>query len=378
MANNVVLHFRAEAAPLGYLAILTPESTRQLVEAGMKVHVERSTVRCFADQEYEAVGAKLVPPDSWPDAPIDHIILGIKEPENLKDIQALKHTHIYSGYYYKQQKNSVEGLQRYIRGGGTFLDLGSTKHGIGNQTDVFGRFTGIGGFAAALKAWRHQLEHPDGVTPMQPVKIHDSLESLVQEAKANLDKGIEITGRYPRVAIVGPAGRTGSGCLSLCRAVGIPENNILKWGREETSRPGPRDDLLQSDILVNCLYTNRRINPLIDDQALKRPRKLSIIVDISCDYQGPYHALPIYWQPSHFDNLAMPVSVPFGPPLTVVACNYYAAMVPRDTSEYATKALLPFFTSLIGWKQGETWRKLERLFWVKSDAIPQSERLAKL
>ena len=42
-------------------------------------NVERSPVRIFEDKEFEDVGATMVPTGSWPDAPQDHIIIGLKE-----------------------------------------------------------------------------------------------------------------------------------------------------------------------------------------------------------------------------------------------------------------------------------------------------------
>ena len=58
---------------------VTPSVVRQLLGKGLNVNVERSKVRIFDDQEYECVGANLVPERSWPDAPANHIIIGLKE-----------------------------------------------------------------------------------------------------------------------------------------------------------------------------------------------------------------------------------------------------------------------------------------------------------
>jgi alanine dehydrogenase len=58
---------------------LTPTTTKALIDAGYKVNVERSPQRIFDDEEYEKVGAKLVPENTWRDAPEDHIIIGLKE-----------------------------------------------------------------------------------------------------------------------------------------------------------------------------------------------------------------------------------------------------------------------------------------------------------
>ena len=58
---------------------LTPTTTKALIDAGYKVNVERSPQRIFDDEEYEKVGATLVPENTWRDAPEDTIIIGLKE-----------------------------------------------------------------------------------------------------------------------------------------------------------------------------------------------------------------------------------------------------------------------------------------------------------
>ena len=59
--------------------MLTPSTTKALIDAGYTVNVERSPERIFDDCEFEAVGATLVPEGSWTEAPTDHIICGLKE-----------------------------------------------------------------------------------------------------------------------------------------------------------------------------------------------------------------------------------------------------------------------------------------------------------
>jgi saccharopine dehydrogenase (NAD+, L-lysine forming) len=43
------------------------------------VRVEESTDRIYNDSEFKAVGAEMVPAGSWVDAPVDNVILGLKE-----------------------------------------------------------------------------------------------------------------------------------------------------------------------------------------------------------------------------------------------------------------------------------------------------------
>ena len=58
---------------------MTPATVRKLLDKGFKVNVEKSPVRIFEDKEFEDAGATLVKEGSWPDAPSDHIIIGLKE-----------------------------------------------------------------------------------------------------------------------------------------------------------------------------------------------------------------------------------------------------------------------------------------------------------
>lgn len=58
---------------------MTPTAARTLLEYGYEVNVEQSPGRIFDDEEFEAVGATMVPEGSWVDAPKDHIIIGLKE-----------------------------------------------------------------------------------------------------------------------------------------------------------------------------------------------------------------------------------------------------------------------------------------------------------
>ncbi len=80
MAPTTLL-LRSETKPLEHRSALTPSTTKALVEAGFTVKVEQSPGRIFDDAEFEAVGATLVPEGSWQQAPVDHIIVGLKELE---------------------------------------------------------------------------------------------------------------------------------------------------------------------------------------------------------------------------------------------------------------------------------------------------------
>ena len=53
---------------------------------------------------------------------------------------------------------------------------------------------------------------------------------LIKEVKKDLENGLSRTGgKRPQILVIGALGRCGRGALDLCRAVGIPESNLLKW-----------------------------------------------------------------------------------------------------------------------------------------------------
>ena len=55
---------------------LTPEGARALVDAGIRVTVEESSVRAIPMQGYVDAGVGVAAENSWPEAPEDAIIFG--------------------------------------------------------------------------------------------------------------------------------------------------------------------------------------------------------------------------------------------------------------------------------------------------------------
>lgn len=75
----VTLHLRSEDKRLEHRSALTPTVVNKLIQGGIHVNIEKSPVRIFDDKDFEDVGATLVAERSWPSAPLDHIIIGLKE-----------------------------------------------------------------------------------------------------------------------------------------------------------------------------------------------------------------------------------------------------------------------------------------------------------
>ena len=58
---------------------LSPEGAAALITAGIVVTVEECPTRCTPIQGYKEAGCHIAPSNTWPTAPLDTIIFGLKE-----------------------------------------------------------------------------------------------------------------------------------------------------------------------------------------------------------------------------------------------------------------------------------------------------------
>ena len=197
--HRPILHLRSETKPLEHRSALTPSTTKALIDAGYTVHVERSPVRIFDDNDFENVGAEIVPEGSWPRVPRDHIIVGLKElPEH--ETFPLKHTHIQFAHCYKGQAGWEQVLARFPRGGGELLDLEFLQDASGRRVAAFGYHAGFAGAALAIEAWSWQLRLNE---EMSGVKPYDNEDDLLKHIRHCLAGGTQMAGRGPRVLVMG-------------------------------------------------------------------------------------------------------------------------------------------------------------------------------
>src|SRR6185295_4491715 len=121
MADGLHLWLRQEASAVEERAPVVPGDAAALVGSGIAVTVEEAPQRALPVEEYAAAGCRIVPAGSWPDAPADAVVLGLKEPP--AQTWPLRHTHVFFGHAYKGQAGGREVLRRFVAGGGTLLDL---------------------------------------------------------------------------------------------------------------------------------------------------------------------------------------------------------------------------------------------------------------
>ncbi|RMY29864.1 hypothetical protein D0866_08394 [Hortaea werneckii] len=366
-----VLHVRAETKPLEHRSAVTPTIAKQLVDAGYVVNIERSPLSIFNDSEYEGTGASLVPTGSWTQAPSEHIIIGLKElPE--EDFP-LKHIHVQFAHCYKGQGGWEKVLGRFPRGKGTLLDLEFLEDENGRRVAAFGYHAGFAGAALALMTWAWQLTHGKD-EPLPGVTPYENESLLIKDVKEAVESGKAKAGHLPRVLVIGALGRCGRGAVDLCVKAGLED--IIKWDLPETSaKSGPYQEIVESDVFVNCIYLSAKIPPFIEPNSLSSPdRRLSVVCDVSCDTTNPHNPIPIYDINTTFSSPTVPVKLPAQAndlPLSVISIDHLPSLLPREASEAFSSALLPSLLQLNDWKHARVWQQAEKLFTEKCNTLPE-------
>jgi saccharopine dehydrogenase (NAD+, L-lysine forming) len=357
--STVVLHLRAETKPLEQRSALTPTTTKKLLEAGFEVYVEKSKERVFDDEEFENVGATIVEEGSWPGAPVDRIIIGLKElPE--KDSFPLSHEHIQFAHCYKDQAGWENVLRRYRAGNGTLYDLEFLEDDNGRRVAAFGFHAGFAGAALGIQTWAFQNTYP-AIESLGSVDPYPRESELIEAVKEDIAK----TGHsLPKVLVIGALGRCGSGAIDLLRKVGFPESNIIKWDMAETAKGGPfREIIDDADIFVNCIYLSQPIPPFLNMENLNSDkRRLSVIVDVSADTTNPHNPIPVYTVVTTFTDPTVGVNVEKGPRLSVISIDQLPSLVPREASETFSEALLPSLLTLPDRETNPVWVRARELF----------------
>lgn len=359
MAHNTILQLRSETKPFEHRSALTPTVVKTLQDDGYKVFVERSPTRIFDDEEYEAVGAELVPEHSWKTAPNERIIVGLKELE--EEDTPLTHEHIHFAHCYKDQHGWKDVLRRFPAGNGILYDLEFLQDEQGRRVAAFGYYAGFGG--AALGVWDWALRQTTG-QPLGPVKPFKNEQELLSTIKGELAK---VPGqKLPSAMVIGALGRCGSGAVDCFRKLGIPDDTIRKWDMNETKKGGPFDEILDSDVFINCIYLTKKIQPFLTREQINAAgenRKLSVIVDVSADFTNPNNPVPVADEGTTFDKPVYLIKgVTSGHPIDAIGIDHLPTLLPRESSEAYSHDLLPSLIQLKDRENARVWADAKQLY----------------
>ena len=333
---------------------LTPDGAAQLQAAGITVTIEDSTDRAIGIEGYRAAGCTIAPQNSWPDAPRDAIIFGLKElPE---DGTPLVHRHILFGHAYKGQPAGQVLLKRFKAGGGTLYDLEYLVDPDGRRVAAFGYWAGYAGAAVALKCWAAQQR--GGIAG--PVGVYESAQAL----RTDLARDLDGTGQArPDALIIGALGRVGTGVFDLCEAVGVA---ATKWDMAETAHGGPFPEVLQHDLFFNCILARPGTPVFVPADTGAAARRLRVIGDIACDPDSDFSPIKVYDRTTTWAAPALRVHD--DPPLDVTAIDNLPSMLPVESSQDYAAQLLPSLLTLNDLDAG-VWGRANATFLAQIKAV---------
>lgn len=333
---------------------LTPDGAKSLLDRGMSVTVEHSDTRVIATQDYADAGCEIADFASWPNAPLDAIVFGLKElPE---DGTPLRHRHILFGHAFKGQASGRVLLERFKAGGGSLYDLESLTDENGRRVAAFGYWAGYAGAAVSLMAWIAQQS--GGVC--DEVSAYANKDALLADLSARLTK---LGTSRPTAIVIGAKGQVGTGATDLLAGLG---STVTEWDMAETAHGGPFDEILEHDIFVNSILARDGTPVFVPEAAKSAPRRLSVIGDVACDPDSAFNPIPLY---DRATSWAAPVlRVHDTPPLDIMAIDNLPSLLPLESSQDYAEQLLPTLQSLTD-LDGSVWTRALAEFHKHSAAL---------
>ena len=325
---------------------LTPEGANQLIAHGIKVSVETSDTRIIPAKDYKDAGCEIVHEGSWERAPEDAIIFGLKElPSNDRP---LRHSHIMFGHAFKGQESGKKLLKKFKNGNGRLYDIEYLTNETGKRVAAFGYWAGFAGAFVTLKVWVCQQKKKE----CAPLSAFDNKNKLL----ADLSNEINSVITRPSVLVIGALGRVGTGVCDFCNEFTL---DIKKWDLAETCSGGPFQEVLDHEILFNCVVSNPKTTVFFDPNYIQSTRKLGVIGDIACDPDSDYNPIPIYNAPTTWSNPGL--NIASNPPLDVMAIDNLPSLLPKESSIDFAEQLLPYLMQF-NKKHNEVWERSKAIF----------------
>ena len=338
------LWVRAESRDHEARVGIMPEGVRDLIRQGLTVTVEDSHQRIVPTADYASAGAAIAAEGSWPNAPLDALIFGLKELP--ADGTPLRHTHIMFGHAYKGQPDGRVLLDRFRAGGGRLLDLEYLTDADGRRVAAFGYWAGYAGAAVSLMCWMAQQRG----AVMGQIRAVPSQAHLLADLQGDL---VRIGAQRPTALIIGALGRVGTGAADLCRDMGVA---TTLWDMAETAHGGPFPEILAHDLFLNCILARPGTPVFVPASTKLADRRLSVIGDIACDPDSDFSPIKVYDRVTTWDAPALRVHD--APVLDVTAIDNLPSLMPLESSRDFADQLLPHLATL----DSDVWVRAQAIF----------------
>ena len=326
----------------------------------LKIVVQPSKIRAFADSEYKKHGI-----DLQEDLSDCDLLIGVKE-VNIEDLIPNK-KYMFFSHTYKLQPYNKKLLRAILDKKIQLIDYElMTKDG--ERVIAFGRYAGIVGVYNGLKGYGKKL-NKNRLTPAH--ECHNMTEMLDELKKLHFDPPIKI--------LITGHGRVAKGAIEVLKKAKIKEvsnedfiskefdhtvfTNLAvdayfsrisdgKFDQEEYYKDpsGYKSDFMKyarhTDLYVACHYWDPRGPYIFTKEDARSPEfKIKMIADISCDINGPIASTlrastiedPFYgYDPNHEKEVDFYDDNSIG----VMAVDNLPCELPRDASRSFGKSFL--------------------------------------
>ncbi|MDP6908185.1 MAG: NAD(P)-dependent oxidoreductase [Flavobacteriales bacterium] len=334
---------------------LTPAHCAHLMQTypDLEIRVQRSPIRCFADEDYTNVGIELV--DDVNDC---DVIFGVKEVKN--DMLADSKTMFFFSHTIKEQPYNRQLLQEILKKNIRLIDYETLTYSNGFRVLGFGRYAGIVGAYNALIAHGKRYKTFD----LKPAYRCEDMKEMGREMeKVDLGNG---------KIIISGGGKVANGAKETLNAAGIREVSIPEFLNEEFDEavycnadildyhekdgkpPASFADFIKdttvwkntftkftkvADIFISAhFWDNRSAHFFTEEDVRSDDFKVKVIADITCDIRGSVPttlrastiADPIYG----YNNTTGEEAGAYAEnSITIMAVDNLPCEVPKDASE---------------------------------------------
>ena len=352
---------------------LTPKKCVELQATypGVRVRVQPSPHRAYADQEYRDLGLEVAEDLT----PCD-ILLGVKEVPVAELLPGK--TYLFFSHTVKQQPQNRALLQAVLRERITLLDYELLTNAAGERIVAFGRYAGIVGAYNGLLTYGRK----HGLYDLKPAYQCVDMDDMQEEF-------FKIKTLPPIKLAVTGSGRVAGGALEVLDKMGLRQVSVHDYLHRDFRQPvyaqlrspdyhrrldGRAWDtahfhqhpaqygstfarfLPLTDLLIACAYWHPAAPRLFAEADTQRPDfKLNTIADVTCDVNG---SIPLTKRSStitapafDYNPATGELEAPYARPtnITLMAVDNLPCELPRNASrDFGRQLLDQVFPHLLG------------------------------
>jgi alpha-aminoadipic semialdehyde synthase len=376
----------------GRTSLAPVDAAKVIKDFGLDISVEPSKKRAFSMDEYLAAGVKQADSSTEYD-----VIVGVKEiPIELLSDTAK--TYIFFSHTIKGQKENMPALQKIMDSGSTLIDYEKIVNENGIRLVAFGYHAGVVGAVDSLWILGQKLKAQGVNTPLADFKQALDYETakVCREHLSELGNQIKIDGfgtKTPlKIAVLGE-GNVSRGASSVLECLPIKEYELkdflelddsdLDPGLVHVCTLGPQhlvertsdggfefNEYVNSpeqyqpvfnkywtrfDMIINCIFWAPEYPVFVTSEMLRSAHEANtlplVLGDITCDIDGSMKCTLKPTEPGDpcytFNGVTGEMMNGWnGEGITVLAVDNLPCEFSRDSSEYFSHAMGPFWESI--------------------------------